>query len=164
MWPVVNSSGLIGGKFIIQKKSFTRFALQCKCCNFNQWEDWIDKGQIKPKADWRAVDSPKKGVNEFILFAFLLFTTNKSNLFVRSFLGESMARQSCFWFYLTFSRSHDLEVGLYLNLMDDNHLGVHTVILRQARLCIKSLTVLTTICLFWQIAKVSNLSNSHFEI
>ena len=26
--PVINSSALIGGKFIIQKKSFTRFALQ----------------------------------------------------------------------------------------------------------------------------------------
>ena len=29
------------------------------------------KGQIKPKADWRAVDSPKKQTNEFVLFAFL---------------------------------------------------------------------------------------------
>ena len=36
MSPVINSSALIGGKFIFQKKSFTRFALQCKCCNFNQ--------------------------------------------------------------------------------------------------------------------------------
>ena len=31
---------------------------------------WISKGQIKPKADWRAVDSPKKRTNEFVLFAF----------------------------------------------------------------------------------------------
>ena len=62
----------------------------------------LGKGQIKPKADWRAVDSPKKRTNEFVLFAFLLFTANKTNLFVR-FLGESTARQSCFWFYLTFS-------------------------------------------------------------
>ena len=30
-----NSSALIGGKFIL-KKSFTRFALQSECCNFNQ--------------------------------------------------------------------------------------------------------------------------------
>ena len=36
-----NSSALIGGKFIFQKKSFTRFALQSECCNFNQWEEWI---------------------------------------------------------------------------------------------------------------------------
>ena len=48
------------------------------------------KGRIKPKA------------NEFVLF--LLFTANKTNLFVR-FLGESTARQSCIWFYLTFRRS-----------------------------------------------------------
>ena len=53
----------------------------------------IIKGQIKPKADWRAVDSPKKRTNEFVLFAFLLFTANKSNLFVH-FLGDSMVRQS----------------------------------------------------------------------
>ena len=63
---------------------------------------FILKGQIKPKADWRTVDSPKKQMNEFVLFALLLFTANKSNSFVR-FLGESTARQSCFWFYLTFS-------------------------------------------------------------
>ena len=30
------------------------------------------KGQMKPKADWRAVDSPKKRTNDFLLlFAFL---------------------------------------------------------------------------------------------
>ena len=27
------------------------------------------KGQIKPEADWRAVDSPKKRTNEFGFFA-----------------------------------------------------------------------------------------------
>ena len=57
----------------------------------------VPKGQIKPKADWRAVDSPKKRTNEFVLFAFLLFTANKTNSFVR-FLGESMTRQSAFGF------------------------------------------------------------------
>ena len=31
-------SALIGGKFIFQKKYFTRFALQSECCNFKQWE------------------------------------------------------------------------------------------------------------------------------
>jgi hypothetical protein len=36
----------------------------------------------------RAVDSPKKQTNQFILFAFLLFIANKSNLFVRSFFGR----------------------------------------------------------------------------
>ena len=46
--------------------------------------------------------SPKKRTAEFVLFAFLLFTANKSNSPVR-FLGESTARQSAFWFYLTFT-------------------------------------------------------------
>ena len=35
------------------------------------------------------------------MFAFLLFTAKKSDLSV-SFLGESTALQSAFWFYLTF--------------------------------------------------------------
>ena len=46
------------------------------------------KGQIKPKANWRAVDSPKKRTNELGLFAILLFTANKINLFARSFFGR----------------------------------------------------------------------------
>ena len=61
------------------------------------------KGQIKPKANWRTVDSPKKErTNEFVLFAILLYTANKTNSFL-CFLGESTAHQSCFRFYLTFS-------------------------------------------------------------
>ena len=32
----INPRSLIGGNFIFQKKSFTRFALQSECCNFNQ--------------------------------------------------------------------------------------------------------------------------------
>ena len=59
------------------------------------------KGQINSKADWSAVDSPKKRTNEFVLFAFLLFTANKTNSFVR-FWGESTAHPNCFWFHLTF--------------------------------------------------------------
>ena len=39
--------------------------------------------------------------NEFVLFAFLLFTANKSNSSV-CFFGESTASQSAFRFYLTF--------------------------------------------------------------
>ena len=35
------------------------------------------KGQIKPKADWRAIDSPKKRPNKFVLFDFLLFRAKK---------------------------------------------------------------------------------------
>jgi hypothetical protein len=62
----------------------------------------LSKGQLISKADWRAIDSPKKRTEEFVLFAFLLFTANKSNSFVR-FLGKSRVRQSAFRFYLTFS-------------------------------------------------------------
>ena len=46
------------------------------------------KGQIKPKAKWRAVDSPKKRTKQFVLFVFLLFTAKKINLFARSFFGR----------------------------------------------------------------------------
>ena len=53
------------------------------------------KGHLISKADWRAIDSPKKRTEEFVLFAFLLFTANKSNSSV-CFLGESTARQSAF--------------------------------------------------------------------
>ena len=55
------------------------------------------KGQLILKADWRAIDSPKKRTDEFVLFAFLLFTANKSNSYIQ-FLGESMARQSAIGF------------------------------------------------------------------
>ena len=47
--------------------------------------NYLSKGQLISKADWRAIDSPKKGTDEFVLFAFLLFTANKSNSSV------------CFW-------------------------------------------------------------------
>ena len=39
-------------------------------------------------------------MNEFVLFAFLLFTSS-----FLCFLGESMACQSAFWFYLTITNS-----------------------------------------------------------
>ena len=42
----------------------------------------IAKGQIKPKADWGALDSPKKQTYEFVLLAFLLFMANKITYFV----------------------------------------------------------------------------------
>ena len=70
---------------------------------FNQLLFWKypSEGQIKPKADWRAIDSPKKRTNKFVFFAFLLSTANKTNSFVR-FLGESTTCHICFQFYLTF--------------------------------------------------------------
>ena len=64
------------------------------------------KGQLISKADQHPIGSPKKQMDEFVLFTFLLFTSNKSNLSVR-FLGESTARQSPFWFYLTFMHHDD---------------------------------------------------------
>ena len=48
------------------------------------------KGQIKPKADLRAVGSPKKWTNEFVLFAFLLFTANKTNSFIHFFSSSAL--------------------------------------------------------------------------
>ena len=60
--------------------------------------------QFISKADWRAIDSPKKPTDEFVLFAFLLFTANKSNSLVR-FLGESTVRQSAVRNQLTFSKT-----------------------------------------------------------
>ena len=39
------------------------------------------KGQIKPKADLCAVDSPKKRMKEFVLFAFFAFQ-GKQNKFI----------------------------------------------------------------------------------
>ena len=74
------------------------------------------KGQLISKADWRAIDSPKKRRDEFVLFAFLLFTANKSNSSIR-FLGESTARQSAFWFYLTFNHLENQLGGVNLFLM-----------------------------------------------
>ena len=46
------------------------------------------KGQLISKADWRAIDSPKKQTDKFVLFAFLHYTANKSNSSV-PFLGDS---------------------------------------------------------------------------
>ena len=60
--------------------------------------NFLTKGQIKPKADWHAIDCPKKLTNKTGLFAFLLFTVNKTNFFVRLF-GENLRRaQTAFGF------------------------------------------------------------------
>ena len=42
-----------------------------------------DKGQIKPKADWRTVDSPKKRTNEFVCFCLKKEKSNKAKQFVQ---------------------------------------------------------------------------------
>ena len=59
------------------------------------------KGQLISKAIYDLLTSPKKRTDEFVLFAFLLFTADKSNSFVR-FLRESTAHQSAFRIYMTF--------------------------------------------------------------
>ena len=60
------------------------------------------KGQLISKAIYGLLTSPKKRTDEFVLFAFLLFTENKSNSSVH-FLRESTARKSAFWNKLTFN-------------------------------------------------------------
>ena len=61
-------------------------------------------GQIKPKVDGQAVDSPKKRTNEFV-FCFNAFHGKKTpNSFVH-FLGESTARQSAFGLIWSLRRS-----------------------------------------------------------
>ena len=53
------------------------------------------KGQIKPKADWPAMDSPKNERMN-LLFPFLLFTANKTiHLFV---FWENLRRGTAFGF------------------------------------------------------------------
>ena len=48
------------------------------------------KGQLISKAIYGLLTSPKKRTDEFVLFAFLLFTANKSNSFVH--FGENLQR------------------------------------------------------------------------
>ena len=49
----------------------------------------VIKGQIKLKADWRAVDSPKKRMDEFDLFAVQI-------KFVSLFFGRVYGAPICF--------------------------------------------------------------------
>ena len=53
------------------------------------------KAQIKPKADWRAVDSPKKQMNEFVLFAV---NSKKQTKQIRLFVfRENLRRINLLW-------------------------------------------------------------------
>ena len=72
----------------------------------------ITKGQIKPQADWRAVDSPKNDqTNNFSSFCFLPQKT-KTNSFIR-FLGESTACQSAFGFIWPLAPKSGSSGGLF---------------------------------------------------
>ena len=57
----------------------------------------------------RAVDSPKKRTNEFVLFAVKSKKANKTNSFVR-FLGESTAHQSAFGFIWPLATRESLDL------------------------------------------------------
>ena len=57
------------------------------------------KGQIKPKADWRAVDSPKKRTNKYFFFC----CEKQKNKFVRLFFGRICGTTILFRDLLTFS-------------------------------------------------------------
>ena len=72
---------------------------------------FITKGQIKPKTDWRAVDSPKKRTNEFAFFDMKSCYVVKSNA-VRSFFGRIYGAPFCLQFYLTFSKSKIIFAGI----------------------------------------------------
>ena len=74
-----------------QKLRYTGHKLSTVTCIFVK----LDKGQLISKPIYGLLTSPKKQTDEFDLFAFLLFTANKSNSSV-CFLGESTARQSAF--------------------------------------------------------------------
>ena len=53
------------------------------------------KGQLILKAIYGQLTSPKKRTDEFVLFAFLLLTANKSK-FVGSFIGRIYGLPICF--------------------------------------------------------------------
>ena len=101
---------------IHSKIQISRIQMLCQlalfCFPFCFWRfsyiSWLLAMYTLDKADWYAVESPKKWAsnqtNEFILFPFLLFMANKTNSFVQ-FLEESMAHPNCFLFYLTFSKT-----------------------------------------------------------
>jgi hypothetical protein len=62
-------------------------------------------GQIKPQADWWAIDSPKKQTNKFVLFFAVKSKKakkKKNRWFV--FFGRIYVAPFCLRFYLTFKR------------------------------------------------------------
>ena len=71
-----NLSALMGGKFIL-KKSFTRFALQSECCNFNQWEH----SNYNRSCDWGCILSQELyfflSLNGYYLFSPRNYTSQK---------------------------------------------------------------------------------------
>ena len=58
------------------------------------------KGQIKPWADFRTVDSPKKQTNKFVFLLWRVKKQKKKSLV--HFLGRIYGAPICLQFYLTF--------------------------------------------------------------
>ena len=62
------------------------------------------KGQIKPKADLRAVDSPKKLIIEFVVVFVVKSKKVKKTQQIRSFVfGRIYGTSICLRFHLTFT-------------------------------------------------------------
>ena len=59
---------------------------------------------------------------------------SKQNKFVHSFLGESTAHQSCFWYYPTFS---DLKNESQINIPDIHRPSVKLVLIFESNLQIE---------------------------
>ena len=86
------------------------------------------KGQLISKPINDLLTSPKKRTDKFDLFAFLLFTANKSNSSVR-FLGEFTANQSAFRFYLTNKQKkvNDFRNSLLITIPGENMTDISVV-------------------------------------
>ena len=55
------------------------------------------KGQIIPKADWSAMDPPKKRTDKFVFLLVYSSRQKNPNSFIH-FLGESIERKSAYGF------------------------------------------------------------------
>ena len=106
----------------ITKKISSFFRAFVSAITLSIYLDFWTKGQIKLKADWCAIDSPKKRTNEFgflpwqsgnFHFKFHVFLDSKAkeaNTFVQ-FLGESTTRQSTYdfiWPLVSYIEFHSL--------------------------------------------------------
>ena len=81
------------------------------------------KNQIKPKEDFRAIDSPKKRTNKRIcLFCFFTPHSLKKIKFVRSFFGRI-----CLWFYLTFTH-HGVRLAYKILTLETTIFGLTMIV------------------------------------
>ena len=72
------------------------------------------KGQVKPKADWRAIDSPKKRTNKFVFFAMT----------VRKYLKLEIETSSFKYFRSVKQKNQIGSFGFWENLRRANLLTV----------------------------------------